>query len=294
MLAAIAPGSTESAKGAFLRRNEVPGHLEVRLGAADGAELINQCCRHLGSSRLRLLGGQRIQHLLVALARVPEGLRATGLRGEFGVRDALTVGFLANHSEQERAATWHGFDSFKGLPPTSTKSRHLGWVEGAFSKGYRGQALSGELLPRVPSNVRLHPGWFNESVPLVLDRLISESRQRDLPPPHFAFLHMDADIFESTISVLDAVFERCMHRVGTVLAFDELFGPSAQEAHEFRALKMAAARWGVRYTFVSYTLTPASLYARAAVRVENASTAHCERKRRHKPRATPTGHVGSG
>ena len=36
----------------------------------------------------------------------------------------------------------------------------------------------------------------------------------------------------AAITVLDAVFSRCMHRVGTVLSFDELFGSLAQLQHE--------------------------------------------------------------
>mgnify|MGYP004293221693 CR=1 FL=1 len=45
-------------------------------------------------------------------------------------------------------------------------------------------------LPRVRDNVVLHKGWFNDTLPPFLD-----SAGRDLPA---AFLHLDADIFEST------------------------------------------------------------------------------------------------
>ena len=71
---------------------------------------------------------------------------------------------------------------------------------------------------------------------------------------------MDADIYESTVCVLDLIFSRCWHRAGSVISFDELFGPPSQVRHEFRALNEATARHGVRWRVVSYALTHSSMF----------------------------------
>lgn len=108
-------------------------------------------------------------------------------------------------------------------------------------------------------NVELHQGWFNETVGKFL-----REQPRNKP---VAFCHLDADIYSSTLTVLEEVFSRCAHRVGTVLAFDELFGSLAQEEHELRALEESSQRYGVTWRFVTYALTLASPFARAGVQV---------------------------
>jgi len=137
-----------------------------------------------------------------------------------------------------------------GLPASAGSKRNPHWKAGRYS--------THGVLPKVVPNVELHPGWFNETVPQVLARH---------PGEPIAFLHMDADIYTSTRSVLDAVFSRCVLRVGTVIAFDELFGPPAQAEHEYRALLESSEQWGIHWEFVTYTLTPKSEFARAAVQI---------------------------
>ncbi|KAL3928977.1 MAG: hypothetical protein SGPRY_002159 [Prymnesium sp.] len=88
---------------------------------------------------------------------------------------------------------------------------------------------------------------------------------------------MDADVYSSTIEVLSLLFERCRLRVGTVIAFDELFGPVWQLKHEYRALTEASDKWGVSYRWLSYSLTPRSSFARASVQVSGIGE-KCERQ----------------
>ena len=115
-------------------------------------------------------------------------------------------------------------------------------------------------LPKVRRNVLLHPGWFNETLPPMMTSIRASERA-------LAFAHLDADLYESTTIVLDTIGSRCAFRVGTVLAFDELFGPLEVLAHEYRALTEAAARWGFSYKFISYAVTRKSAYGRAAVQL---------------------------
>ncbi len=216
------------------------------------------------------LAQQVIAHLLAAASHVPEPLMDRGLHLEFGVYKGESLRACARRYPQ---ATWHGFDSFRGLPPSTQEvgmkvrathdddplpeclskppCTHSKWQPGKFS-------VHGARPKDLPSNVALHVGWFNETlVPFI------ESTPAAQP---VAFCHLDADLYVSTILVLNVLFSRCRHRRGTVLAFDELFGSVAQLEHEYRALKEASLRWGVSYRFVSYAITP-SPYVRAAVQI---------------------------
>jgi hypothetical protein len=84
------------------------------------------------------------------------------------------------------ALPWDGFDtSFKGLPKSTQNARslsreRLGWGGGKYSVG--------GCLPKVPPNVHLHVGWFNETLPPILD---SPAGRGGGP---VAFAHLDANI----------------------------------------------------------------------------------------------------
>ena len=265
-------------KLAFLQQNNVSATLEVQLPEF-GTEQWDAFVRNhvnnaiVGHHRLRCcIQHQRVWHLLHALSKVPPALRLTLPRAEFGVRDAFAIRVMANSSDEERGAQWHGFDSFLGLPP-SESAEHSGSKAG--SKAWKAGRFTTEgKLPAVAANTWLHAGWFNETLASFFmtaqeeaaGRAISDSQGVDFG---FAFVHMDADIYESTVTVLDLIFGRCWYRKGSVFAFDELFGPAFQAAHEFRALTEASARHRVRWHFVSYHLTPSSMYARAAVQIDS-------------------------
>ena len=202
----------------------------------------------------------RRQHVMAAMGFVPGLLfdDPRALRLEFGVRN----GDMISYTSATRPASWgrdavvasslpwDGFDSFKGLPKSTLNAAKLGWGAGKYSvKG---------ALPKVPSHVRLHVGWFNETLPPFLD---------GLGRGPVAFAHLDADIYTSTISVLDALAARCRLRLGTVLSFDEIFGPKGIENEEFRALNEAAATHGFAWRFITYLNHPKTLFGRAAVQV---------------------------
>ena len=80
---------------------------------------------------------------------------------------------------------------------------------------------------------------------------------------------MDADLYVSTIPVFDAVFSRCMHRRGTVISFDELFGTAPILKQEWRALEEAQRRYNFTYHFISFALVPSSPFARSAIQLDS-------------------------
>ena len=198
--------------------------------------------------RLEVQGSSQRQ-LATAWSFVPPALRSA-LHMEFGVRQGGSIRFMANLTGP--ATRWDGFDSFEGLP--DSKDHISGWSGGRYSTHGR--------LPEVPDHVKLHKGWFNETLPSFLDSMLLSGQDA------VGFLNMDADLYISTITVFDAVFARCMHRNGTVISFDELFGTHQILAHEWKALTEAKSKYGLSWHWVSFARTPKSRFSRAAIQID--------------------------
>ena len=120
----------------------------------------------------------------------------SGFIAEFGVHKGDSIRLIAGSLPQLQI---HGFDSFVGFPNDGRSD----W-QSDFS-------LSG-VLPEVPSNVTLHKGFFSDSIPPFLRDRRTQSKA--------AFIHIDCDIYSSTVDVLSI----CSNHIqsGTVIVFDEL------------------------------------------------------------------------
>ena len=97
---------------------------------------------------------------------------------------------------------WHGFDSFSGMPDSSRDTTST-WRAGKLTLRTPKSRLTSDGLPRVRENVELHKGWFNETVAPMLDRALARSAQAWV-----AFMHLDADIYESTYLALTSACTR--------------------------------------------------------------------------------------
>jgi len=128
-------------------------------------------------------------------------------------------------------------------------------------------------MPAVRSNVRLHAGWFNETLPRLLDAYQVLGGDADRRGLRLAFAHMDADLYSSTYDVLDTLAARNLLRNGSILAFDELFGHVVVSNHEWRAVRDVMKRWRLKWRFITWMLHPQSKYGRAAIRVDGADDA---------------------
>eukprot|EP00755_Sulcionema_specki_P026478 Sspe_Gene.85729::Locus_56476_Transcript_1_1_Confidence_1.000_Length_1544::g.85729::m.85729 len=148
-----------------------------------------------------------LQYLCANPDLVP--LRHDGMFLEFGVFRGTTINLLASSFPTR---TMHGFDSFQGLPENWTVQH----TQGHFS-------LSG-AKPRVLANVRLHAGWFNETLPRFVS---SENMSR------IALLHVDCDLYSSTSIVFHNLSPFIVP--GTVVVFDELVGYPEYMKHEMKA-----------------------------------------------------------
>lgn len=108
------------------------------------------------------------------------------------------------------------FDSFRGLPPARFDVDKLSphvmkgvWAEGT-CKGLSAkqfESLIMQILPRQYFEVR--EGFFSETVPAI------DHAQK------FAMLHIDGDLYESAIDVLDTLFARNQVSAGALVLFDD-------------------------------------------------------------------------
>ena len=114
---------------------------------------------------------------------------------EFGVWKGASIKYIA---KQYPDLTIHGFDSFEGLPES--------WVHndiGTFT-------LDGNI-PKVPKNVTLHKGWFEETLPRWAERNKNE----------IAFLHVDCDLYSATKTIFDHLSKFIVPN--TIILFDDYF-----------------------------------------------------------------------
>jgi len=159
---------------------------------------------------------------LTLLTHALEIASADGLVLEFGVASGQTLTHIATQTSRRV----HGFDSFEGLP----ESWRTGFPRGAFK----------QELPAVPPNVTLHKGLFSDTLPQFL---IGN-------PGPTALLHVDCDLYSSTVCVLDALTKSI--KSGTVIVFDEYFNYPGWKLHEHRAWHEFVERTGLTFRFDSF------------------------------------------
>ena len=151
-----------------------------------------------------------------------------GLVCEFGVNEGGTVSYIG---KTLRNRPVHGFDSFEGLPED--------WSGNKMSAGYFDR---GGKLPKVPSNVTLHAGWFDRSLPRFVTAHTGPA----------AFLHIDCDLYSSTVTIFEAFADRIVP--GTVLVFDEYFNYPNWQAHEHKAFTEFRDNSPHQFRYVAYSV----------------------------------------
>lgn len=155
----------------------------------------------------------------------------------------LEFGVAAGRSIRQLARCWptktiHGFDSWTGLPSTW----HWRLRQGAFAQ---------QQLPRVPANVQLHQGLFEQSLEPFL--------AAETAP--VAFVHIDCDLYTSSRVVLDSLAPRMVP--GTVIVFDEYLNYPGWQQDEARAWQETVDRYQIRYEYTAFV----SRHQQVAVRI---------------------------
>jgi hypothetical protein len=193
--------------------------LWLDLAIASKRESVDYIRAHMPAAQIL---ADRYALLRFALAAAPPD----GLVMEFGVEKGLSINCIARATSR----VVHGFDSFRGLPQAWAGTKEGG---GAFDRGGK--------PPRVPANVRLHVGWFDDTLPSFL--------AEEKGPA--AFVHIDCDIYESTHAVFALLEPRIVP--GTVIEFDEYFNYPGWQQHEFRAFQEFIARGRRRYEYIGFS-----------------------------------------
>ncbi|MFD4368998.1 TylF/MycF/NovP-related O-methyltransferase [Rhodococcus sp. NPDC058521] len=157
-----------------------------------------------------------------------------GLALEFGVATGSTLRIVVGELKGEHGV--YGFDVFSGLPQTW----RTGFPAGEFAQ---------DTLPDVPG-AELIAGLFEDTLPGFL---------AERPEP-VAFLHLDADLYSSTITVLDLIEHRLVP--GTIIVFDEFFNFPGWQQHEYRAWQEFVSRTGIRFEYLAYTADHEQVVAR--------------------------------
>jgi hypothetical protein len=147
-----------------------------------------------------------------------------GLALEFGVYQGRTLKVIADARGREQV---FGFDSFRGLP----EDWRSNIPAGTFATGQLPDVAGAELVV----------GWFDDTL---ADFLADHSGT-------VAFLHLDADLYSSTATVLEQVGPRL--QAGSVIVFDEYFNYAGWEQHEHRAWQEFVAKTGILFRYAAYT-----------------------------------------
>lgn len=174
----------------------------------------------------RVIGSNPLNYILETVS-----LRENDLVLEFGVWMGHSVNRIGLAYPKAQV---FGFDSFYGLPEDWSGP----WIKGSFN-------VLGHLPRGLPSNVQLVAGWFNESLPAFITSaqwlfsvekyMKSASKRRMVvPKAQIALLHIDCDLYSSTMTVLNALDEYILP--GTIIVFDELMNFVDYEKQEMKAL----------------------------------------------------------
>ena len=139
-----------------------------------------------------------------------------------------SINFIASSVDKEV----HGFDSFEGLPED--------WSGGNRYVSAKTFDLEGKL-PRVETNVKLHKGWFSETIKPFL-----ESTKDNI-----SFLHIDCDVFNSAYYALDSLKERIIK--GTLIQFDEFYNFYGWKNHEYKALNKFLLENNLKINYIGFT-----------------------------------------
>jgi len=158
---------------------------------------------------------------------------AQGLVLEFGVHNGHSINALADLTDR----TIHGFDSFEGLP----RDGLIPDFNDGGVKWYAGKMDYDGKLPPVRSNVILHKGWFDDTLP----KFFAEHTHP------IAVVHIDCDIYSSTKCVLENARKGILE--GTTIIFDEYINVEGWQRHEHRALVEFSEETGMDYEFITYT-----------------------------------------
>lgn len=170
-----------------------------------------------------------IENLQFTMSLLREREVRNGLYLEFGVFSGATVNLCSNILKD---VTFHGFDTFTGLPEDWIGNPHFAHLKGYFSRD--------GVLPDVNENVVLYKGLFSETLPA----FVAEHQEP------IDFLHVDCDLYNSTKDIFHFLGPQI--QPGTLIVFDEYFNYPNWQMHEHKAFMEFIDSTKLNYEFISF------------------------------------------
>lgn len=158
-------------------------------------------------------------------------VRADGMYLELGVGTGRTTKYIAPKVKD----ILFGFDSFLGLPEDWHRSTDV------VKAGH--YSMHGEP-PRLPPNVVVMPGLFEDSLPHFLHHKKDKC----------AFIHVDVSLYKSCKTVLDNLGDRLT--IGTVVCFNSLYGPDLMIWDEMKAFLEFVEATKIGYKWIAWMESP--------------------------------------
>lgn len=147
-----------------------------------------------------------------------------GMILEFGVRYGTTINYLAGLTNDPV----HGFDSFEGIPEEWKSEK-------------KGQYTTYGNLPPVYSNVTLHQGWFDVTLPVFCARISNPVR----------LMNVDCDLYSSTTTIFNELSDRI--KPGCVIVFDEYICNPGWQEDEYKAFQEYVKKYKVEYEYLLFS-----------------------------------------
>lgn len=165
---------------------------------------------------------------------------------EFGVCNGFSLNWLSNaYDALGMSKKFYGFDSFKGLPKEELdKNNPSYWNEGSFKSP---PSKEDEIRKRFP-HTKLVKGLFEDTL---TTELADEIRENPL-----GYIHMDCDIYTSTIQVWEWIIQNDLLVDGTIVMYDDWGGHHDRSVGEFecgegKAHKEICEKYGLNFEFIS-------------------------------------------
>tara|TARA_B100000700_G_C15062736_1_gene867008 strand:- start:8436 stop:9344 length:909 start_codon:yes stop_codon:yes gene_type:complete len=180
--------------------------------------------------------------------------RVHGDIAEFGTCSARSSVALAvscdwfnkNYADQslQPKKNLHFFDSFEGFPEAVSEidksSIHV--IGGEWGKGranYLTLSQFNRILKRSINKkfFNIYKGWYSDTLKIVNNDI------------KFSLIHVDCDLYQSTIDALDPLFERGQISLGAILLFDDWYCHSTDMARgERRAFEELCDKYEIKYS----------------------------------------------
>jgi len=163
---------------------------------------------------------------------------------EFGVYMGNSLSTFSNlYDEFGLKKVFFGFDSFEGLPKEilDENNPHY-WTEGQFAAG------SVEMLNNILPFVTVKDGWFENT--------LNEETLKEVEKNEIGLIHIDCDIYTSTIQVLEWIVKNNLLVDGALIVYDDWGGHydkgvGEYECGEGKAHKEICEKYNLNFDFVS-------------------------------------------